>query len=255
MNSLVVLFLAAGAMAAPAPHFVAAAPVAAPGFAYTAVAPAVAQVQVPITKTVHYETKPVVTGYSTSIIKPAVPDLVTPGFAPFSVAAVAPAQFAHVPAPAPATIVAGPAPVAQPAVDAEIVEARAEAPVAIAQPQPVAIAQPQPVAIAQPQSVAIAQPQPVAVVAQPQPVAIAQPQVTFVRAAQAGDFGPLVTKEQVLAPVRTNTQITPQVVSVQPEVTVRKVIQDVPVSVPVVQQPVLTYAAGPRVIAGSPFLL
>jgi len=37
-----------------------------------AAAPAVATVQVPVTKTVHYETKPVVTGYSTSIIKPAI---------------------------------------------------------------------------------------------------------------------------------------------------------------------------------------
>ena len=58
--------------------------------------------------------------------------------------------------------------------------------------------------------------------------------------------------KQVLAPVRTHTSVTPQLTQVQPEVTVRKVIHDVPVAQPVaythtqyVQQPAFAYAAGP----------
>jgi len=50
-----------------APHGVAIAPAA----TYT-VAAAPAVVSVPLQKTVHYENRPVVTGYSTSIIKPAI---------------------------------------------------------------------------------------------------------------------------------------------------------------------------------------
>lgn len=59
-----------------------------------------------------------------------------------------------------------------------------------------------------------------------------------VRAAQAGDFEPLVTKEKVLAPTRVHTQVTPQLTQVVPEVTVRKIVHDVPVAVqgPVVHQ-------------------
>jgi len=63
-------------------------------------------------------------------------------------------------------------------------------------------------------------------------------QVAAVRAAQAGDFEPLVTKEKVLAPVRTHTQITPQLTQIQPEISVRRIVHDVPV----IQQ----YAAIPQ---------
>jgi hypothetical protein len=55
-----------------------------------AVQPAVAQVSVPITKHVHYETKPVVTGYSSTIIKPAIPSLPIPQLPAVHVAHPAP---------------------------------------------------------------------------------------------------------------------------------------------------------------------
>lgn len=61
-------------------------------------------------------------------------------------------------------------------------------------------------------------------------------QVATVRAAQAGDFGPLVTQEKVLAPGRVNTQITPQLTQIQPEITVRRIVHDVPVASPVAIQ-------------------
>jgi hypothetical protein len=73
--------------------------------------------------------------------------------------------------------------------------------------------------------------------------------VAIARAPQAGDFGPLVTKEAVLAPVRTHTHITPQVTQVQPEVTVRKVVQNVDVPTPVFQTQVIHQVAQPIVQA------
>ena len=80
---------------------------AAPAVAYAA-APAVTyahhQVQVPLTKTIHYENKPVVTGYQTTILKPSITTqaFATPIFGQTVVAAPAPAPVA---VEAPATVV------------------------------------------------------------------------------------------------------------------------------------------------------
>jgi len=214
------LSLAAPVWAAPAFAVRAAAPIAVAQpavttFTHHQVAPAVAHVSVPVHKTVHYETKPVVTGYSSTIIKPAIPHFAAPALQAVSVhqhVVAAPAPVHHVAAVAAPVHHVG---------DATIVEARAAvAPVVHAAP----------VAVAHHQTVVAA------------PVAL--------RAAQAGDFGPLVTKEHVLAPVRTHTQITPQITQVQPEVTVRKVIHDVPVATPVaVQSPVHFRVNSPIVAA------
>ncbi len=75
---------------------------AGPALSY-AHAPAVAyahqqvQVQVPLTKTIHYESKPVVTGYQTTILKPSI--------ATHAFATPVLAQPALVAAPAPAPVV------------------------------------------------------------------------------------------------------------------------------------------------------
>jgi hypothetical protein len=209
--------IGAPAPAVVAAPVVAAAPVpavtyaAAPAVTYAA-APAVAHVSVPVTKTVHYETKPVITGYSQQIIKPAIPYFEAPALQAVSVqqhvvSAPAVQQVQQVQA---VQQVAAPAVVA----DAEIVEARAAA-------------------------------VPVAAPVVQQQVSVVAPQVVAVRAAQAGDFGPLVTKEQVLAPVRTHTQIIPQVTRVEPEVTVRKVVHNVDIAQPIVQQQVITQVNQP----------
>jgi len=142
--------------------------------------------QVPLTKTVHYEVKPQVVGYSQQILKPAI---ATHSFA---------------------------------------------APLAVA--APVAVAQP--AAVVETRSAVVAAPQPVAVAA-PAPLAVAAPAPILVKD-EAALYEPLVTKEKVLAPVRSHQVITPQVTHVQPEVTVRKVITDVPVQQVVgVNQPII----------------
>jgi len=152
--------------------------------------------QVPLTKTVHYEVKPQVVGYSQQILKPAI---ATHSFA---------------------------------------------APLAVA--APVAVAQP--AAVVETRSAVVAAPQPVAYypgyatfsgVAAPAPLAVAAPAPILVKD-EAALYEPLVTKEKVLAPVRSHQVITPQVTHVQPEVTVRKVITDVPVQQVVgVNQPII----------------
>jgi len=236
MNPLVILpLLAAACLAAPAPgNLVQSGVIGLGGLTLaqpqltqlTYSAPAVAHVQVPLTKTVHYETKPVVTGYSTSIIKPAIAS----GVVAAPALAYAPQQQVLVQEQK--AIVAQPAQVAvqAPAQDAVVVEARSAAPIALAQPQLTLSAAP---------------------VVQQQ---VVQQQLVSVRAAQAGDFGPLVTKEKVLAPVRTHTQITPQVTQIQPEVTVRKVIQEVNVAQPIAVQTPVTYAVNSPVLAGASVL-
>jgi len=247
MNPVILLpLLAAACVAVPAglhPSLVHAAPAisyaaapatisyAAPAVAYTA------HVHQPITKTVHYESKPVVTGYQTSIIKPAIAThtVASPVFtAPVAVqpAPVVVAEPAPVAVPAPAPVAVQPAPVAveQPAAvavqsdDTTIIENpefRSAAPYGYQ----VAAA---PFAVAQPAYATYSAPAAIAA-----PVAVAAPAPVLVRSAQAADFEPLVTKEHVLAPVRTHTQVIPQVTQVQPEVTVRKVVHDVPVATPV----------------------
>ncbi|CAL8133822.1 unnamed protein product [Orchesella dallaii] len=199
MNPLTILPLLAVAMAAPGVLLQSG--VVSPGaVTYTSGSLLAQTVQVPLTKTIHYENRPVVTGYQTSVIKPAI--------------AAAPVISV------PQSVVLQQQPIAQVAQsnDAIVVEARSAVPVAPAV------------------------------------------QVATVRAAQAGDFGPLVTKEKVLAPVRAHTQITPQVTQIQPEVTVRRVVQEVPVATPVaVQTPVVqqlslqapTLYAGQQLIGGQ----
>lgn len=263
MNPVVLLpLLAAACIAVPAGHHAVhhlpqtVAYNAAPAVAYHHSAPAAvaytAQVQVPITKTVHYESRPVVTGYQTSIIKPAI--------ATHTVAAPVFAQPAVVAAPAPVVVAEQPAVAVQPVA---VPAAPAPAPVEVAQPAPA------PEAVQSDDTAIIENPEfrsaaPVAAVQTVQTANVgfaATPAFTTYAAApaihhtyaaapvvaapvvvraDAPHFDQLVTKEKVLAPVRTHTHITPQVTQVQPEVTVRKVIQDIPVAQPVVQ-----YTAGP----------
>lgn len=264
MKFLVVLpFLAAAVMAAPAPGLIGA-PV---GFA--AVHHPV-HVQVPVTKTVHYDVRNVVTGYSTSIIKPAIAQpalLAHPGFigAPGAVfandapVAVQVAPEVAVPAPADTEVIeTAPAPAPAPVQeqpqddDTEIVDARSAdaAPVAAA-PAPVA----QQVQLVQQSFVGAPAPlaYQAALPAAYATYAAAPAQLARVQLQQdSPPFDQLVTKEKVLAPVRTHTQITPQVTQIQPEVTIRKVIHDVPVATPVVAQPIVHHQflnAGPAVHA------
>jgi len=257
--------------AAPAPAVVAAAPAAtvfaaapAPALTYTA------HVQVPVTKTVHYDVRNVVTGYTSQIIKPAIAAHTVPALAvPAAVAVPAPAapvvvaeqqpvvveQPAPAPAPAPAPVPVAPA-------------APAPAPAAVASDDTVLVenpefrsaayapAAPAPAVATHTYSASAVAPAPVHTYTAP-----LAPAPVVVRAA-APPFEHLVTKEKVLAPVRTHTQITPQLTQVQPEVHVRKVIQDVAVDQPVYQTPVIhetkvapaqvhhhtTYAAAPPTV-------
>jgi hypothetical protein len=272
---------------------------------YSAVQPVVqqVQVQVPVTKTVHYETKPVVTGYSTSIIKPAIatgfaaapvavqgelrqlPPLPSfPGFPPTNGTADAPAfpslpgadspQFPALPSfPSFPSAPTTPAPTTPPPGGENTNETGGSSyqqfqtlPVqqsydfvpylsnphnllsvaqhTFVQPQPAQVAVAQDAVVVEARSAPIAAPIAVA----PAPIQVAQP-VVALRAAQAGDFGPLVTQEKVLAPVRSHTQITPQVTQIQPEVSVRKVIHDVPVAQPIAVQTPVTYAVHNPVVA------
>jgi hypothetical protein len=256
----------------------------------------VQQVQVPLQQTVHYESRPVVTGYSSTILKPSIVQQTVaqpllaqqvvsglnlrqfepPAFPPLEPPMGLPnntadyPQFPGIPTQPPAgnssdnptpTLPPPPAfptpsqstpvfyqlnnPYSQfvaPVVQQQIVQAR------VAQPVVQAVAAPAQIAVAQPyygyqQVVQAVQP-----VVQAPVVQVAQ-----VRAAQAGDFGPLVTKEQVLAPVRQNTVVTPQVTQVQPELQVRRVPIDVPVAQPVYQTPVIhqTVVAQPQVLTSQ----
>jgi hypothetical protein len=207
MNPLVLLpLLAAAVVAAPGGIALNALPVQ--------TIQTVQQYQVPLQQTVHYESRPVVTGYSSTILKPSIVQQ--------TVAQPLLAQQV----------------VSAPVVQQNIVQAR--------------VAQPVVQAVAAPAQIAVAQP----VVRAVQPVAVAQApvvQVAQVRAAQAADYEPLVTKEQVLAPVRQNTVVTPQVTQVQPELQVRRVPIDVPVAQPVYQTPVIhqTVVAQPQVLTSQ----
>ncbi|CAG7835569.1 unnamed protein product [Allacma fusca] len=270
MSPLIVLpLLAAAAFAAPAPgllHGGLLAPqlaVAPAAVAYTT------QVQVPVQKTVHYDVRNVVTGYSTNIIKPALPALAAPGLvapalvgvpaqvaAPVQVVADAPAVAEPVPVPA----APAPEPVQEiPASDdTVVVESRSADAAPAPAPAPLAAAPVAAVAAAPAVAVAAAPAQlalaPAAAYATyAAPAVVAAPAVARVELQRdAPPFDQLVTKEQVLAPVRTHTQVTPQVTQIQPEVTVRRVIQEVPVATPVVAAPQLvrTVVAGPQVLSG-----
>jgi len=257
MNSLVLLPLlfVAVAYSAPAPGglLTATNPLVQPHYAVQAAVAPVAYTQyvqqVPLTKTIHYETKPVVTGYQTTILKPAIAGFNAPVVQPV---VSAPAIVA--PAPAAPVVVEQ-----QPAVEVVEQPAPAPAPVAVQEPQPAEPA-PAPVSDAA-DTVEIENPEfrsapAVEAVANPvaevrtvaaAPVATVPATVTgvsFLSAPLGAYPQPYVSQERVLAPVRTHTQITPQITQVQPEVTVRRVIHDVPVATPVgythtqyVQQP------------------
>jgi len=249
MNSLVLLpLLAAACVAAPGGlhHTYAAAPAVVAHAAPAAVHTYTAHVQVPVQQTVHYDVKNVVTGYTSQIIKPAiaahtVPVLPAPAVVPAPAAPVvvaeqqpvsvvqpvAPVQVAAPPAPAPA-----PVEVAAPASDDTVLVENPEFRSAVyaAAPAPAVHTY-----AAAPAVHTYAAAPAVHTYAAPAVHTYAAPAV--VRAAP--HFDHLVTKEKVLAPVRTHTQLTPQVTQIQPEVTVRKVIQDVGVDTPVYHTPVV----------------
>jgi len=220
MNPLVLLpLLAAAVVAAPGGIALNALPVQ--------TIQTVQQYQVPLQQTVHYESRPVVTGYSSTILKPSIVQQ--------TVAQPLLAQQV----------------VSAPVVQQNIVQARVAQPVV--QAYNYGYQQ-----VAAPAQIAVAQPYYgyQQVVRAVQPVAVAQApvvQVAQVRAAQAADYEPLVTKEQVLAPVRQNTVVTPQVTQVQPELQVRRVPIDVPVAQPVYQTPVIhqTVVAQPQVLTSQ----
>jgi hypothetical protein len=322
MNPLTLLPLLAVAMAAPGVLLQQG--VVAPGaVTYTSGSLLAHQVQVPLTQTVHYENRPVVTGYQTSVIKPAIatapliqglnpaflrqlPELTPPpppadlpgGITP-------PPQNGTNPIMPPADLPGGITPPSQngtnpimPPADTPTLPPFPGAPTTTQAPgtgnetsSDQGGQQPQipipgspiiaggqvallgannvfqlplaPQLVQQPIAQAIAQPSADAIVVEARSAVAPAVQVAAVRAAQAGDFEPLVTKEQVLAPVRTNTQITPQVTQIQPEVTVRRVIQEVPVATPVaVQTPVVQQLAlqapffnGQQIISGARVLV
>jgi len=213
-----------------------------------AAAPAIVHHQLPLTQTIHYETKPVVTGYQTTILKPALAThtIATPVLAQPAIVAPAPAPVVVAeqrPVPIAPAVVQEPAPIPQEVVEAAPVQADSDTAV-IENPEfrsAGAPAQPLPAGPAHSTFVA-ASPGAYAAYA---PV---QHAPALVYSPQAPHFDHLVTRERVLAPVRTHTQITPQLTQIQPEVTVRKVIHDVPVAQPVaythtqyVQQPAITY--------------
>ena len=153
----------------------------------------------PVQTRIHYASTPVVVGHTAQILKPA---LAAPVAAPVvavkaeekaAVAVAAPVAYAH----APVAYAAAPA--------VHTVQVAAPAPVAYAA-APVAVAAPAPVALN---------------LAAPVPAGDAPP------------FEELYTQEKVLAPVRANTKVTPQVtVQLPTKVNVEKVAVDVPVAAP-----------------------
>ncbi|ODN03472.1 hypothetical protein Ocin01_03197, partial [Orchesella cincta] len=285
MNPLTILPLLALAMAAPGVQVLQSGVLAPGAVTYTSGSLLAQTVQVPLTKTVHYENRPVVTGYQTSVIKPAIasapvisgynpaylrqlPEL-TPPPPPADLPTFAPINGTNPPAdfpqptppadfPTPIPGLTPPTTTAAPGgenTNGSSSDQGGQQPQIPIPGSPIVVGGGSllntnlfqlPLSVV-PQSVvlqqqAIAQPAADAIVVEARsavPVAPAV-QVAQVRAAQAGDFEPLVTKEKVLAPVRAHTQITPQVTQIQPEVTVRRVIQEVPVAQPVaVQTPVI----------------
>jgi len=200
--------------------------VAAPGVTFLAAQPGL--INVPLTRTIHYQNTPVVTGYQQTILKPAL------AHAPLAYSGIAvarqipdlptnPAPPADVPAIVPNNT--NPAP---PADLPQIPGAPGQDNNGTGSDQGGAIPPiPGVPGVFLNNANLLQVVNPIQLSAVPQTLQVAQ--VAQVRAAQAGDFEPLVTKERVLAPVRTHTQITPQLTQIQPEITYRRVIQDVPV--------------------------
>jgi hypothetical protein len=244
MNPLTFLpLLVAAALAAPGAHVY----LQQPALTYS----------VPLTQTVHYENRPVVAGYQTTVVKPAlhsaplalsgiqhyafarqIPGLEPPADSPITPPPTNSTPIGDAPTPppfgdAPTLPPLTPPTSAPPSENGTSGDQGGNNPQIPIPGSPilggsvVQLVNPaQLSALAVPQAVAV---QPSVVQANAIPVAT-------VRAAQAGDFGPLVTQEKVLAPGRVNTQITPQLTQIQPEITVRRIVHDVPVASPVAIQ-------------------